>query len=191
MRFFEIFDKKKVVRFAQMIAIAILGIALIVITAMNAGFEKGVRVTEERYAQEALQREIEERAIEEQRIIDLGIVSEAEACARVLYGTAKDNCPADQMAVVWCIINRCENANYPNTIEEVCAQPQQFMGYSDENPIIGSMYEIAYKQLEIWHNNEYRPITPDYIFLSWSESEVTLRTTFEELRNTRYWTPER
>lgn len=191
MRIFEIFDKKKVMRFSQAVVVGVLCVVLIAITAMNAGFEKGIKVTEERYAQEALQREIEERALAEQAIIDSGIVSEAEACARVLYGTARENCAADQMAVVWCIINRCENANYPNTIEEVCAQPQQFMGYSDENPIIGSMYEIAYAQLEKWHNNEYRPITPDYIFLSWSENEVTLRTTFEELRSTRYWTPER
>lgn len=113
--------------------------------------------------------------------------SEAEAVAKVLYGTARGNTETDQRAVVWCIINRCESQLYPNTIEGVCSQNQQWMGYSNSNPIIKSLYDIATEELTTWHEGGYRMIAPDFLFMSWSANEIVLRTQFEENAATRYW----
>ena len=113
--------------------------------------------------------------------------SEAEAVAKVLYGTARGNTETDQRAVVWCIINRCESTLFPNTIEEVCSQKQQWMGYSDSNPIVQELYDIAHEELSTWHEGGYRMIAPDFLFLSWSSKEIVLRTQFEENGATRYW----
>lgn len=189
MRFFEIFDKKKVIRFCQKVSVTALVALLIAIRAMNVGVEKGIQIAEARFEQEALAKELEEQRIAQENAERIGLVSEAEACARVLFGTARDNDPVYQKAVVWCIINRCENANYPDTIQAVCAQSKQWMGYSESNPIVQELYDIAKGELEIWHSGGYRPITPDYIFMSWTSDEVTLRTTFKEDSHTRYWTP--
>jgi hypothetical protein len=60
------------------------------------------------------------------------------------------------------------------------------MGYSDDNPILENLYEIAIKELETWHNN-YRPVNRDYVYLSWSSKEIVLRDTYEKGPNTRYW----
>ena len=69
--------------------------------------------------------------------------AEREAVARVLYGTALHHSEDAQRAVCWCILNRVESSLYPDTIQEVCEQPSQWMGYSPENPVIESLYKIA------------------------------------------------
>lgn len=112
---------------------------------------------------------------------------EAEEVARVLYGTARANSEADQRAVVWCIINRCESTLYPNTIEEVCKQPSQWMGYSDKNPIVKDLYNIALEELTTWHDEGYRMVAPEFLFMSWSQNEIVLRTQFNENSTCRYW----
>lgn len=114
------------------------------------------------------------------------IKQEAEYIARVLYGTAKDNSERDQRTVIWCILNRVDSAGYPNTVKGVCQQTSQWMGYSDTNPILNVLYNVAIKELETWHSG-YRPVNEDYIYMSWSSKEIVLRDTYEKDSNTRYW----
>lgn len=114
------------------------------------------------------------------------IKSEAEYIAKVLYGTAQNNTERDQRTVVWCILNRVDSTAYPNTVKEVCEQPAQWMGYSDKNPVLAALYNVAIKELETWHN-DYRPVSSDYIYMSWSSKEITLRDTYEKNAETRYW----
>lgn len=112
---------------------------------------------------------------------------EAEAVAKVLYGTALHNSREGQEAVVWCIINRCESSLFPDSIVEVCRQPVQWMGYADDNPVIRDLYDLADEVLTGWRSGGYRIISPDYLYMSWSSDEIVLRTTFEETSRTHYW----
>lgn len=112
---------------------------------------------------------------------------EAEAVARVLYGTALHNSREGQEAVVWCIINRCESGMFPDSIVEVCRQPVQWMGFSEDNPVIKDLYDLADEVLTGWRNGGYRIISPDYLYMSWSSDEIVLRTTFKETSRTHYW----
>lgn len=115
------------------------------------------------------------------------IEREAEYIAKVLYGTAANHADSDKRAVVWCILNRVEHHSHPDTVVEVCEQPKQWMGYSVNNPVLQDLYDIALTELKIWHNGGHRPINNSYVFLTWSSSEILLRDTFEENRNTNYW----
>lgn len=115
------------------------------------------------------------------------IEREAEYIAKVIYGTARNHSDSDKRAVVWCILNRVEHYAHPDTIAEVCEQPKQWMGYSNDNPVLDDNYELALAELKIWYNDGHRPIDNDYIYLSWSSKEILLRDTFEENRNTNYW----
>ena len=112
---------------------------------------------------------------------------EAEAVAKVLYGTALHNSREGQEAVVWCIINRTESSLFPDDVVSVCKQPVQWMGYADDNPIIKDLYDLADEVLTGWRNGGYRIISPDYLYMSWSSDEIVLRTTFEETSRTHYW----
>ncbi len=113
------------------------------------------------------------------------IKQEGEYLARMLYAY-RDNSDRDLRTAVWCALNRVDSAGYPDTVKGVCQQPSQWMGYSDDNPILENLYEIAIKELETWHNN-YRPVNRDYVYLSWSSKEIVLRDTYEKGPNTRYW----
>lgn len=115
------------------------------------------------------------------------IESEAEYIAKVLYGTARNHSTDGQRAVIWCILNRVEHQSYPNTVAEVCEQPSQWMGYDASNPVIEDLYNISLETLKSWYNHEHRPMSADYIFMSWSSSEIILRDTFEEKPGTHYW----
>lgn len=117
------------------------------------------------------------------------IEREAEYIAKVIYGymVVGNHSYSDFRAIVWCIINRVEHYAHPNTVQAVCEQPKQWMGYSDSNPVLTDLYDIALAELKIWHSGGHRPMNNNYIFLTWSSSEILLRDTFEENRNTNYW----
>lgn len=115
------------------------------------------------------------------------IEQEAEYIAKVIYGTARDHSDADKRAVVWCILNRVEHYAHPDTVIGVCEQPKQWMGYSSENPVLTDIYDLALTELKIWYNGGHRPISNDYIYMTWSSKEIVLRDTFEENKNTHYW----
>lgn len=115
------------------------------------------------------------------------IEREAEYIAKVIYGTARNHADSDKKAVIWCILNRVEHHSHPNTVVEVCEQPKQWMGYSSGNPVLTELYDLALAELKTWYNGGHRPMSNDYIYLSWSSQEILLRDTFEENKSTNYW----
>lgn len=115
------------------------------------------------------------------------IEREAEYIAKVIYGTARNHTDSDKKAVVWCILNRVEHYAHPDTVAGVCEQPKQWMGYSDDNPVLTENYDLALEELKIWYSGDHRPIDNRYIYLSWSSKEILLRDAFEEDRSTNYW----
>ena len=113
---------------------------------------------------------------------------EAEWIARVMYGMYRpEHKDSDLRAIVWCILNRVDNKAYPSEVQAVCQQKSQWMGYSDDNPVIAKMYDIALAELKKWHGDAVRPMSADYVYLTWSSKEILLRDTFAENRNTNYW----
>lgn len=111
---------------------------------------------------------------------------EAEMVARVLYGV-KDNSTDDLKTYCWCIFNRVDNSVYPSTVQDVIAQPQQWMRYDPSNPVLENLYQIAYEQLDEWYTNTHRPVSSDYVFMNWSTSSIVLRDNFYEGSGTHYW----
>lgn len=110
---------------------------------------------------------------------------EAREIARVLYGI-KDNSENDLRTAVWCILNRVDNPGYPGNIYQVCAQSQQWMGYSPENPVLDNLYKIAMEELTTWYNGT-RPVDSAFVYLNWTPSKITLRNAWENNSDTEYW----
>ena len=113
------------------------------------------------------------------------IQKEGEYIAKVLYGY-QYNSERDLRTAVWCILNRVDNPAYPDTVQGVCQQENQWIGYSDDNPVLTDLYNIAIKELETWHNN-YRPVSAEYVFKSWSSKEFILRDTYKSTNTTKHW----
>lgn len=150
--------------------------------------------TEERmaavYAQELQEyKEEQEQARAAQEVADPYLEqlnSEAESLARVLYGI-KDNDESDLKTYCWCVFNRVDNSSYPSTLEDVIAQPKQWVQYDPENPILEDLYQIAYEQLDEWYSNSHRPCSSEYVFVNWTPNDICLRDNFREGSGTHYW----
>lgn len=186
----DVFDWKRIGKELGKLALLVLLAIIISIVSMRWQFRKDEAKKEAEIAE--IKSYYDAKIVELEKRMEYGgevsdIEREAESIAKVLYGTALNNSEDGQRAVVWCIINRTEHQNYPDTVAEVCRQEQQWMGYSDDNPVLENLYELALAELKVWHNDGHRPMSKDFVFLSWSENEIVLRDKFEVKPNTHYW----
>lgn len=78
--------------------------------------------------------------------------SEADvvALARMLYGEARGCTVDNQMKCVWCVLNRVDDARFPDTIIGAVSQPGQFYGYSPNFPVWDNLYAVALDVLTRW-----------------------------------------
>jgi DNA segregation ATPase FtsK/SpoIIIE-like protein len=112
--------------------------------------------------------------------------AEAMQLARVLYGV-RQNSTDDLRTLCWCVFNRVDSPDYADTLAEVIEQPKQWMRYSPDNPVLDDLFQIARAELEAWHNGPTRPCGTDYVFMTWSPTEIVLRNTWTNSSQTRYW----
>lgn len=123
----------------------------------------------------------EEQLAEVQTIVDRAheetLNRQAEEIAKVLYGIRK-NSERDLRAVCWVLFNRVESPIYPDTLEEVIAQPSQWVCYYETNPATKDLTALALQELKNWENGENRPISDDVLWFDWSTSSITFKTEF-------------
>ena len=117
---------------------------------------------------------------------ELLLDQQATALAKVLYGV-KDNSDNDLRTLCWCVFNRVDNDAYPANIEEVIEQPKQWMAYYDDNPVLDNLYKLAREQILSWQNDR-RPVSNEFIYMSWTPARIVLRDTWGYGMNTRTWT---
>ena len=117
---------------------------------------------------------------------DVQLETEAKALSKVLYGI-RDNSTDDLRTLCWCVFNRVDSPDYADTLEEVIAQPQQWMRYSEDSPVLDSLYQIARAELDAWHTGTTRPCAADFVYMQWTPSEIVLRNTWVNSSHTRYW----
>ena len=72
------------------------------------------------------------------------------ALAQMLYGEARGCTVDNQMKCVWCVLNRVDDARFPDTIIGVVSQPSQFHGYSPNFPVWDELKEVARDVLPRW-----------------------------------------
>ena len=72
------------------------------------------------------------------------------ALAQMLYGEARGCTVDNQMKCVWCVLNRVDDARFPDTIIGVVSAPSQFHGYSPDFPVWDELKEVARDVLTRW-----------------------------------------
>ena len=72
------------------------------------------------------------------------------ALAQMLYGEARGCTVDNQMKCVWCVLNRVDDSRFPDTIQGVLSQPNQFYGYSPDFPVWDELYAVALDVLTRW-----------------------------------------
>lgn len=78
------------------------------------------------------------------------IEADVTALAQMLYGEARGCTVDNQMKCVWCVLNRVDDARFPDTIQGVLSQPSQFHGYSPNFPVWDELKEVARDVLTRW-----------------------------------------
>ena len=70
--------------------------------------------------------------------------------AQMLYGEARGCTVDNQAKCVWCVLNRVDDARFPDTIQGVLSQPNQFHGYSPDFPVWDNLRAVALDVLTRW-----------------------------------------
>ena len=105
---------------------------------------------------------------------------EAGYIARTLYGEARGCSAYEQEQVVWCILNRVDDEQFPDSVQAVVTQAGQFYGYSPENPVWDCLYALAWDVLDRWQAEKAgeesgRNLERGYLYFSGDGQKNTFR----------------
>ena len=95
--------------------------------------------------------------------------------------------PEAKALACWVVINRMESSEYPDNIEDVLLQPEQFCEFSDKEEPTEQNFIIATNQLSRYYNGDIRPVPSTAVFITVSNNGVELRDDFKETARTQYW----
>lgn len=95
--------------------------------------------------------------------------------------------PEAKALACWVVLNRMESSEYPDNIEDVLLQPEQFCEFSDKKEPTEANFIIATNQLSRYHNGDIRPVPSTAVFITVSNNGVELRDDFKETARTQYW----
>lgn len=85
--------------------------------------------------------------------------------AKVIHGEAGICSDLQKSAVAWCVLNRVDCDEYPNTIIEVITQPHQFKGYADDKRPTADEIALAWDVIYRWLNDlDGRTLPRKYLF---------------------------
>ena len=114
------------------------------------------------------------------------INQEIDAAARLAAKMSND---IQKGGIICNALARVMNKAYPGTMQEVIAQPEQWMFYSPDNKFSTHDREIAEKILRAYYEDGIVPtgLTEEFVFGSWSESDYVLRNTWDFGSATRTW----
>lgn len=82
--------------------------------------------------------------------------------AKTAYGEAMVCGTTERAAVVWCILNRADDARdaTPAGVIAVVTKPHQFHGYAADHPLLPELEELALDVIERWLDEKDGRLTP-------------------------------
>lgn len=95
--------------------------------------------------------------------------ADAKEVAKALYGirnfiSVYHYTETDLRTYARCIFNRSESKGV--SVHEIVSAKDQFIGYSEDNPVMDEYYNLALKFVDRWYYEETKPMSADY---QWAE----------------------
>lgn len=187
--------KKHAVDYSDMVRNVIIMVVVAIIASIATGiittaklkkkYEKELVTERFRVEQEVAARMRSEYGVDEAEAEALAMQDEARTIAKVLY-PMQYNSDLGLRSAAWCVLNRVDSQWYPGTVYDVCSQDSQWMGWSDDNPVVERLYNIALEAVTQWHSGIHA-VSTEFLFLDWNTREITLRSKFETGRGCHYW----
>ena len=110
---------------------------------------------------------------------------EANVIAKIIYNEARGiNSLEEQAAVAWCILNRVDSQEFPDTIIAVATQPNQF-AWNPDTPILTEFKFIAEDVIKRWllekqgEKSVGRVLPQDYLYFYGDGERNHFRKTYE------------
>ena len=172
--------KNPVLRDAAIVLLSVLVSVLVIYArtkSINEQAEKRIAAIEQRYQSELAAAQSQTAGSATQSTQQSQYSADAEYIAKVVAGCATYYSENVQRAVAWCVLNRVDSALYPDTIEEVCEQANQWQGYENA-AVIDSICELCQSVIDTWKSGGKRDVPQDCLFLRMTADGVELRTDF-------------
>jgi hypothetical protein len=114
------------------------------------------------------------------------INQEILAGAKLIAKEANDEIKGTKLGVA---IARMKNSFYPETIQEVAAQPNQFMFYSEDNTYTQHDWDLAESMIRPLYEQGMMPngLTDQMVYFEWSGNTGTARDSYETTTSMRTW----
>ena len=108
--------------------------------------------------------------------------------SRTIWGEVRGCTPEEQRGMGECILRRLESPDFPDTVAGVVLQPNQFQGYSPNNPE-EPFHDLAREILIDWHNGE-RTLPEGMFWCSGDGKHQTFRDSWIITAETHFWPEE-
>lgn len=134
---------------------------------------------EQQAAADARAAELAAAYASEEAVID----RESDAVARMFYGIHRfiekyHYSEADLETYARCAFNRKDASKTGNSLEVIIAQPDQFVGYSDSNPVLKEYKQLAKDLVTEWHNETVKPCDNSYQWAELTPNGIYLKADF-------------
>lgn len=114
--------------------------------------------------------------------------ADVEMLAKLVWGEARGCSTTEQAAVIWTVLNRVDSEDpiFPDTIQEVVTQPNQFHGYDPDYPVEQDKVDLARDVLTRWlTGGEGRVLPKEYVFFHGDGVHNHFRIEYQH--NGQYW----
>lgn len=151
--------------------------------AMDAEYQEQLRLAEENWKEERAKEYFLSGEASFEAALNQDIKRAAILASQMETETQKGGIICNALA-------RMLNSGYPSTLEEVLAQPNQWMRYSPDNPYSQKDWDIAESILRPFYERGQIPngLTGEYVYGQWSQDGgYELRTDWKETSTTKHW----
>ena len=143
---------------------------------------------EQQAAEEARLQAIAEKEAAEEALIS----KEIESVAKMFYGIRRFEdkyrySEKDFETYARCAFNRYDFNHGLVDLTTIISQPEQFLGYADNNPILKQYKDMAEKFVRSWHEESYRPCSAEYRWAELTENGIFLTNEFGADGYSRRW----
>lgn len=191
----RVFWKNHFVLIAAVVGLLVWTVAACWITATivrnNTTIEVSERVKHEMlgsfqsYTEQMEQQRMAESLLTGDASLQAQIEQDATAAAKLMNKYKTKRMKQTVLLNAWA---RMKSGLYPNTIEAVVSQANQFQFWSDSNPVKADDYQLAYGMLTDLYDGKYPAGFDDsFIYGEWSEDDYVLRNIWEKNSKTVYY----
>lgn len=112
-------------------------------------------------------------------------ITDAKLMATVVDSVAPNSDDYCKTAIMECIKNRVRSIGFPNTIEDVCNQKNQWQGYTSQSVYTDETYKLAKDFIDNLTTFRISPIDRDMVYMRIGTSGVYFRNSWDSM-NEKY-----